>query len=93
MTNSRPAFSYDTSSTSGTSRIPVLLIGFTCYVDNSLKSNFLFFSHSISQALKTVQVKNQLVKTARARLVIFCASKRILDMGMRILGIEPLCEM
>jgi arginyl-tRNA synthetase len=52
-----------------------------------------YFSHSIGVALKTVPVKNQEEDLAQVRLAIFSASKRILSIGLKILGIQPLDEM
>ena len=54
----------------------------------------LFFcSNSISVALKNLPVKNQQTDVAQARLATFVAAKKILNEGMKILGIEPLTAM
>lgn len=53
----------------------------------------LFPSHSIGVALKTMQVKSEAEDLAQVRLAIFSASKRILNLGLKILGVRPLEEM
>jgi len=55
---------------------------------------YLFdLSHSISAALKLLPVKNQPIKIATTRLALFSTSKRILGIGLRLLGIKPLTKM
>lgn len=38
-------------------------------------------------------VKNQEKELAQVRLAIFSASKRILSIGLKILGVQPLLQM
>ncbi|XP_057379691.1 probable arginine--tRNA ligase, mitochondrial [Daphnia carinata] len=55
---------------------------------------YLFdLSHSLGVALKTMPVKNQEEELAQIRLAIFSASKRILSIGLKILGVQPLQQM
>ncbi|KZS11150.1 putative Arginine--tRNA ligase, mitochondrial [Daphnia magna] len=55
---------------------------------------YLFdLSHSLGVALKTMPVKNQEKELAQVRLAIFSASKRILSIGLKILGVQPLLQM
>ena len=55
---------------------------------------FTFFSsNSVNVALKNLPVKNQQTDVAQARLATFVAAKKILNEGMKILGVEPLSEM
>jgi arginyl-tRNA synthetase len=55
--------------------------------------NVLFSSHSLGIALKTIPVKSQDTELAQVRLAIFSASKRVLSIGLKILGLQPLEEM
>lgn len=56
--------------------------------------NYLFFlCNDISRALKTLKVKGTEPEIAQQRLLLFMTSKKVLNSGMRILGLQPLNKM
>uniref|UniRef100_A0A1B6IND7 Probable arginine--tRNA ligase, mitochondrial n=1 Tax=Homalodisca liturata TaxID=320908 RepID=A0A1B6IND7_9HEMI len=56
--------------------------------------NYLFrLCNKTSQALKTLNVKNQSVPVAEQRLLLFHRARTVLHSGMRLLGLRPLTEM
>ncbi|XP_049528348.1 probable arginine--tRNA ligase, mitochondrial [Dermacentor silvarum] len=57
-------------------------------------AQYLFaLSHAIGRATKELPVKNQGLFVAKARLLLFHASRVTLAQGMRLLGVEPLTAM
>lgn len=57
-------------------------------------AQYLFaLSHAIGRATKELPVKNQGLFIAKARLLLFHASRVTLAQGMRLLGVEPLTAM